>query len=230
MLTFFSGQPAFGQSKLLPDAPAPHFLRDAVAGQPFFHKAHTGTPSKWEGVVDPGEVIPPLSAGDKMNLWLHEEVRPMSWAPTFFSAGWEQLIDGNPKYGSDSGAFGERLGAAALREASARFFSSSLLPVITGEDPRYYRKAYGSIRARGLYAAERVFIRRRDNGSEGFNYSQVFGNLAAGALTPTYYPASSSNAEAVITAWLWSFLGNAGGNLFQEFWPDARDRIFHHGF
>jgi hypothetical protein len=45
----------------------------------------------------------------------------------------------------------------------------------------------------------------------------------------TYYPAPSTNAEAVFIAWMWSFAGSAGGNLFQEFWPDARDAIFHRG-
>jgi len=218
--------PVWGQSALLPNAPTP---RGSVPnpGPPPIHATYPNSLSKWDGVVDPGQVVPPLSSHDKMLFWLHEEVRPMSWAPTFLSAGWEQLIDGHPKYGSDSAAFGERLGAAALREASGRFLSDSVLPVVTHEDPRYYRKAHGSIKQRGLYAAERVFIVQRDNGTSGFNYSQTFGNLGAAALAVTYYPAPSTNAEAVFIAWAWSFAGSAGGNLFQEFWPDARDAIFH---
>jgi hypothetical protein len=219
--------PALGQATLLPDAPLPRAYSVPNPGPPPTHASHGNRPSKWDGVVDPGEVIPPLTSRDKMLFWLSEEVRPMSWAPTFVSAGWQQLIDGHPKYGSDSAAFGERLGAAALREASARFFSDSVLPVVTREDPRYYRKAYGSIKQRGLYAAERVFITQRDNGSSGFNYSQTFGNLGAAALAVTYYPAPSTNAQAVFTAWLWSFAGSAAGNLFLEFWPDAGDVIFH---
>lgn len=211
----------------LPDAPSPRTLQRANTGQPSFHATHTSAPSKWDGVVDPGEQVPPLSARDKMLYWIRADTHPVTWAPAFLSAGWDQLVDGDPKYGSDSAAFGERLGAAVLRENSARFFSSSLLPAITHEDPRYYRRAYGPIKARGLYAAERVFVTRRDDGSSGFNTSLVLGNLAASALTPTYYPAPSANARVVATTWLLSFLGNAGGNLFQEFWPDARDAIFH---
>jgi len=219
--------PALGQTALLPDAPLPRAHSVPNPGPQPMHASHSNPPSKWDGVVDPGEVIPPLTERDKMLFWLHVEARPASWAPTFSSAGWQQLIDGHPKYGSDSAAFGQRLGAAALREASGRFFSDSLLPVVTHEDPRYYRKAHGSIKQRGLYAAERVFIVQRDNGTSGFNYSQTFGNLGAAALAVTYYPAPSTNAEAVFIAWAWSFAGSAGGNLFQEFWPDARDAIFH---
>lgn len=228
LLAVMAPSPALIQAaEPLPDAPTPRSVHRTGISQPSFHAAHTGTPSKWDGVVDPGEQIPPLTTRDKMLYWIHADSHLVSYFPTLLSAGWEQLIDGNPKYGSDSAAFGERLGAAVLRENSARLFSNSLLPALTHEDPRYYRMAYGSIEARGVYAAERVFIARRDDGSSGFNASLVLGNLAASALTPTYYPAPSANTHAVVTSWLMSFLGNAGGNLFQEFWPDARDKILH---
>ncbi|MGB7189825.1 MAG: hypothetical protein WBD10_06790 [Acidobacteriaceae bacterium] len=212
----------------LPDAPAARRAQVPNPGPPPLHASNPPIPlSKWDGVVDPGKTVQPLTSRDKMLFWLHEEVRPVSFAPAILSAGWGQLTDGDPKYGSDSAAFGERLGAAVLREASGRFFSDSLLPVITREDPRYYRKAYGGIKARGLYAAERVFLAQRDDGTSGFNYSDTLGNLAASALTVTYYPAPSANAGAVLSGWLWSFAGSAGGNLFLEFWPDARDAILH---
>jgi hypothetical protein len=213
----------------LPDEPFPRLAQVPNPGPPPLHAFNSGLLplSRWNGVIDPGEAIQPLTSRDKMAYWLHEEVHPVSWAPAFLSAGWGQLVDGDPKYGSDSAAFGERLGAAALREASGRFFSDSVLPVITHEDPRYYRKAYGGIKARGFYAAERVFLAQRDDGTSGFNYSDTIGNLANSALTVTYYPEPSANARAVVTGWLWSFAGSAGGNHFLEFWPDARDAIFH---
>ncbi|MFZ0661776.1 MAG: hypothetical protein WAM66_03725 [Acidobacteriaceae bacterium] len=229
MFVFLAAFPVSGRAaESLPDAPTPQVAQVPNPGPLPPHASNSGSkpPSKWDGVVDPGQVIPPLSARDKMLYWIHEGARPISLAPMFLSAGWGQLVDGDPKYGSDSAAFGERLGAAALRQNSARFFSDSLLPVLTREDPRYYRKAYGSIEARGIYAAERVFVIQRDNGTSGFNYSDTLGNLAAMALTPTYYPAPSVNATAVFTGWLTSFAGSAGDNLFLEFWPDARDAIF----
>ncbi len=200
----------------LPDAPVVH---TSEPGQ--FPK------SKWFGVVDPGEKIPPLYTRDKMMFWLHEEVQPLSLLPAFTSAGWGNLVDGDPKYGTDSAAFGERLGAAALRQASFRFFSDSLLPTLTHEDPRYFRKAYGPIKERGVYAAERVFVAQRDDGSHGFNISDVLGRAMAGALTMTYYPGPSANWRVGAKTWGVSLAGLAGINLFQEFWPDVRDKVFH---
>lgn len=52
----------------------------------------------------------------------------MRWFPTFFSAGWEQLIDGHPKHGTDSGAYGQRVGAAAIRDLSMRTLSDGSSP------------------------------------------------------------------------------------------------------
>lgn len=210
----------------LPNAPRPQ----QHGSLPAFHRSYTGpgSPSKWYGVVDPGEQASPLTPRDKTLFWLHEEANAVQWTPTFLSAGYGQLTDGDPKYGSDSAAFGERLGAAALRGASMRLFSDSLLPAITGEDSRYFRKAFGSITDRGLYAASRVFIVQRDDGKTGFNYSVVLGQLIGASITPFYYPAPSVSGQVVVSTWLWSLAGAAGGNLFEEFWPDVRDKVFHH--
>jgi hypothetical protein len=209
--------PAHGEKDdPLPDAPPVHASN---AGQ----IAH----SKWFGVVDPGEKVPPLYTRDKMMFWLHEEISPLSLAPALVTSGYEQLVNGDPKYGTDSAAFGQRFGAAVLREASMRFFADSLMPTLTHEDPRYFRKAYGGVMARGLYAAERVIVNQRDDGSKGFNYSDILGRAAASGLTMTYYPHPSANYRVVMSTWGISLAGLAGNNLFLEFWPDVRDKVFH---
>lgn len=202
---------------------------DALPDAPPVHASDPGQfrKSKWFGVVDPGEKIPPLDTRDKMMFWLHEEFGRLSLFPAFTSAGWGQLVDSDPKYGTDSGAFGERLGAAVVRQATFRFFADSLLPTVTHEDPRYFRKAYGTITQRGVYAAERVFVSQRDDGSHGFNYSDTMGRAVASALTMAYYPARSANGRVAATTWGVSLAGLAGNNLFLEFWPDVRDKVFH---
>ncbi len=209
----------------LPDAPSP--VTDLSMRPVHTSGADYYAPSKWYGVVDPGEKVPPLYARDKMMFWLHEETSPVGWFPVVASAGLEQLANEDPKYGSDSAAFGERVGAGTLRVSSYRFFSDSLLPTITHEDPRYFRKAFGSLTARSFFAVEQVFVGRRDNGSSGVNYSDIFGHLAGAALTTTYYPSPSVNGRVVMKSWGISLVGNAGGNLFLEFWPDVRDTVFH---
>ena len=147
---------------------------DTLPNAPPVHRSDPGqiAESKWFGVVDPGEKIPPLYPRDKMVFWLHEEFAPLSLLPAFTSSGWEQLVDSDPKYGSDSAAFGERLGAGVVRQATFRFFADSLLPTLTHEDPRYFRKAYGPITHRGVYAAERVFVASGMTGREASTIQQ----------------------------------------------------------
>ena len=221
----------------LPDAPQPTSLArnsneatdgwqsqtppahaDPNAASPIEHASREKR--KWAQFVDPGERIVPLYAHDKWNFWLHEETAWYSLGPAFISAGYGQLSD-TPDYGSDSGAFGERLGAAVIRQATMRFLCSSMFPVITHEDPRYYRKATGGYGGRAAWAAERAFVTQNDDGSHGFNYSNIFGHLAASALTPAYYPDKSANAHVAMETWATSIAGSAGNNLFLEFVPDA---------
>ena len=168
--------------------------------------------------------MPRLDTHDKMVFWLHEEARPWSAGPALLSAGWGQLTEGSPDYGSDSAAFGERLGAALLRQASFRFFSSSLFPALDGEDPRYYRKAEGSIRSRTIWAAERMLITQRDSGDHSVNFSLIVGHLVASELTMAWYPRASANEGVALETWGTSLAGAVGNNMFLEFWPDVMNR------
>jgi hypothetical protein len=203
-----------------PSAPA-----DPKAASPMAHESFEKR--KWSGYVEPQERVPILDTKDKMLFWLHEEAEPVSPLPAFISAGYGQLTSGPPNYGSDKAAFGERLGAAFVRQASMRFFCDSLLPVLAHEDPRYYRQASGSYGRRALYAAEFTFIDRNDAGKRTFNKSDIVGHLAASALTMTYYPQSSRNGVVVLRTWGTSIAGAAVNNLFLEFWPDVVNWVHH---
>jgi len=209
---------AFAQQDSVPDAPRPTGL---INNTPAAVQKR-----KWSDVVEPGEKIPPLYAGDKLLFPIHEELRLTGWFSAFFSSGWEQLKDLDPRYGVDSGAYGQRLGAAAIRDLSMRTFSDGVLPALLREDPRYFRRADGTILHRVVYAASRVFVGQRDSGATSFNTSVVVGHGMASALTLAYYPDKSSNASAVFRTWGYSLVGEASGNLWAEFWPDIRYKFF----
>lgn len=209
----------------LPDAPS----LAGSTGPTASASPRAGGPNRgWRPYVDPGQTIRPLSAGQKMKFWLHLEAVPWSPAPSFVSAAFEQGIDGNPKFGADSGAFGERLGAAFVRDATMRFFVSSLFPVVFREDPRYYRVAHGGIVFRGLRSAQQALVTHTDSGHVRVNYSDLLGHLAACALTPLYYPAPSANGSVVVEAWATSIAGDAGNNLLLEFVPSLVNQWQRH--
>lgn len=183
---------------------------------------------KWAQYIDPGEKVPPLTALDKIRFSFHRSVVPSALIPIFSSAGFGQLTGGNPKYGVDSGAFGDRLGGDALRQLSMRFFVLGLFPAVDHTDPRYLRQASGSRKSRIAWAAERAWVTQRDSGRPGFNDSDIFGHLAASLLTMAYYPAPSVSGHVVLETFLVSIAGTTGNNEFLEFWPDAINAWRHY--
>ena len=102
-----------------------------------------------------------------------------------------------------------------------------MLPVIFHEDPRYYRKAYGSYPARAFYAVSRVVVNQRDNGSSGFNYSDFLGRGMTAALTQAYYPQASIAPHVVFATWGISLSQLAAVNFTYEFWPDVKRKLLH---
>jgi hypothetical protein len=200
----------------LPDAPVPATRPNTPAAV---------EKRRWEGIVEPGEKVPPLTTKDKFVFPLHEEIRPLNLVPVVLLGFYGTIRGSDPKYGTDGNGFGERVGAAALRQTSIRIFSDGLLPAVFHEDPRYYRKAYGSTDARIGYALKRLIIDPRDSGKRGFNYSDILGRGMAAALTQTYYPNASVGAGVVFRTWGYSLLGSETVNIFQEFWPDVKHKL-----
>ncbi len=181
---------------------------------------------QWSGVVEPGEKIPPLTVHEKLVFAAHEEFRPISLLPIVYSAGYGILRDNDPKYGTNSEGFGERAGAAALRQAIGRELSDSLLPIVFHADPRYYREAYGTYGSRGWHAIKGAVISHTDAGGSTVDFSDIIGRGMNAALTQTYYPQRSIGTRVVLESWGISMSQLAGYNVVQEFWPDVKRKLF----
>jgi hypothetical protein len=180
---------------------------------------------KYAPMIEPGRQAQELSAPEKIVFSFTLVARPITVLPALYSAGYEQLFLTDPKYGHDAGAFGEKFGAAMLRDASVRVFSNGIFAAAFHQDPRYYRIAHGSIVHRGLLSARQAIIRRGDDGSDQFNYSGIVGRAAAAALTTTYYPEPSVTGKVVGLTFLTSIATDAGGNLVVEFLPSVIRRF-----
>jgi hypothetical protein len=134
------------------------------------------------------------------------------------SAGYEQVTNTTPNYGTDRGAFGQRLGASAIRAISEDVLADSVLAPAFHEDPRYYRLAPGhKFFARVVYSASRALITRNDDGHTVPNFSQIGGNLVGAVLTNAYYPQSNRNAMTTLETFGGSLGGTALGDGIAEF-------------
>jgi hypothetical protein len=188
----------------------------------------TTAPSRPKGaghlqmVVNPGEVVEKMTVRDKVVGGMINSVSLYSAVGWFAAAGWEQLWNSSPNYGTDSGAFGERLGAAALRGVSEGVLSNSLFAPLFHEDPRYYVMGRGhSFFKRLVYSGTRTIITRTDSGRNTPNFSLIAGNLAGSALTIPYYPPLNTSFKEVMITFGGSIGGSALGFVVDEFIVDA---------
>jgi hypothetical protein len=184
---------------------------------------HSTMASRWDTVIAPGQQAPALTGKDKFLMGARDSVAPTSMMGWFFSAGWSHLLDNSPNYGTDKGAFGQRLGAAAIRNISEDVLSTSVMAPAFHEDPRYYRmgRRGHSITQRAIYAATRVFITRSDSGRQTANLALITGNLEAAALTNAYYPARNRTAGRTMLTFGTSLAGSVLGFGVSEFLDDA---------
>lgn len=219
----------------LPDAPGvswstvntPHSFGDQHNSR--FPSPTTPRPApRLAKYIEPDQTTAPLSVKEKLELSGWEQVQPYSVGTQVLAAGWEHLLNSNPKYGTDSAGFGERLGAAAIRQGSQAVFSDGVFAAALHEDPRYYVKGTGGIASRIVYAATRVVVIRNDAGAETTNYSELFGYAGAAALTMTYYPAVSATWPNTAEGYILSLGASALGNQVHEFWPDIVQHLRVH--
>jgi hypothetical protein len=226
---------------LLPDAPGivsensarSNNSRALPAAEPFSQSVTSSNPSRPEAshtqeIIDPGQHAPSLNSGDKVLLGLRSSFSPLSAIGWVASAGYEQLLNGSPNYGTDRGAFGQRLGASFIRATSENLLSESIFAPILREDPRYYRLGKGhSFPSRVVYSITRPLVNRTDKGTNMINFAQLGGNLGGAEMTYLYYPKSNQSQGELLETFGGSVGGNALGYFVHEFWGDFADMVRH---
>jgi hypothetical protein len=184
--------------------------------------ARTEPTSRYDKYIDTHEIAPPLDARDKMILGLRATVTPFGLLSFVTAAGFEHARDSSPHYGTDSGAFAARVGAAGARGASELLLSDGLLAPLFHEDPRYYQLGPSHrFFPRVTYAMSRVLITRNDDGQPTPNLSLLVGYAGAIGLSNTYYPANDRNFKLNAENYCGSLGGAAFAFVIREFLDEA---------
>jgi hypothetical protein len=168
--------------------------------------------------IPAGWVGQPLTARDKMEMGAHDLYSPFSLLGYVVTAGYQQSENTQPNFGTDKGAFGQRLGATALRISTEGVFTDMVFAPLLHQDSRYYVEGpqHGFLH-RVVYAITRPLITRTDSGRETVNGAQLLGNGSASALSYTYYPKINQNFHDTAATFGVSLLGSALGDLVSEF-------------
>jgi hypothetical protein len=164
----------------------------------------------------------PLTVGDKFKLTSDS----MFDAVTFPFIGLEALIsqaqNSDPEYGQGMKGYGARYGTAYGDALFGTMMTTSVFPSLLHQDPRYFQLGRGSVLHRSLYSVGRIFVTRNDDGSHGFNYSEIAGNLVAAGISNAYHPAQERTVSNTMSVWGTDIMWDAVSNVAKEFWPDIR--------
>lgn len=217
-VTFEAAVPADSSSVAeLPDAPNAPPLR-AFASEADQPAPGSSAAPKYAKTIEADQTAQPITAHDKAILGLRDLYSPMNFAAMIASAGYEQAVNGSPNYGTDRGAFGARLGAAAIRETTQGFFTDVVFSPMFHMDPRYYVEGprYGFVH-RVFYAGTRVLVSKTDSGHHTINSPLLLGYAASTALNTAYYPQINRNVRDTASEYGGSLGGAALGFLISEF-------------
>jgi len=169
-----------------------------------------------------------MTAGQKIGLAFRSSVDPYAFGLAFFVAGISEAKDDDTGFGWGPEGYFKRAGAAYLDAFDGAMIGNGFLPALLHQDPRYFRLGHGTFKHRFLYAIATSVICKHDNtGKWEPNYSNVGGNIIAGAISNLYYPSNTAGWGQTINNGLIVTGEGTFGGVLQEFWPDISRKLFH---
>jgi Carboxypeptidase regulatory-like domain len=159
----------------------------------------------------------PLTSKQKFSLALRGTFDPVSILGVGFAAGIEQATNAFAGYGQGAAGYSKRFAAKFVDGRTSDMLTHAVFPTLLHQDPRYYYLGSGSVKTRLWHAVGSAFITRTDSGGMAPNYSYLFGDVSAAALSNLYYPEANRGVHLVFTNAAVGLAGRIGGNIFREF-------------
>jgi hypothetical protein len=205
----------------------PRALWAGVAGVLLCNVLHAQGAIPAQGPIPPP--LSPPSAEEKWQYFVSETVTPFILLSGAFNAGVSQATNSDPRYGKDSGAFADRLGASVANIATQNFLGDFVMASVLHEDTRYRRRGPShGFWSRVAFAVSRSIITQTDAGGTTVNWSNLIGTAFSAGLSNAYYPAPSRTAGATALNWASSAAGTGFGSLLPEFLPDFKAWLKRH--
>jgi hypothetical protein len=169
-----------------------------------------------------------LTPKQKFRLAFSQTTDPVQFGIAAFAAGIDEAEGGDRGYGGGPLGYGKRWGADYLTSFDGNMIGNAMLPSILHQDPRFFRRGYGSATHRIFYALSTSFICKHDRtGKWEPNYSNIGGNLAGGAISNLYVPEDERGIGNVFEGFALVTVEGGAGAILQEFWPDLSRKFFH---
>jgi len=162
-----------------------------------------------------------LTLEDRFRYHTLATVGPLAAFTGSAATGIRQWMDAPPEWGQGMEGFGRRFGYCTANRAATNAIELAAGALLR-EDPRYFRSRDRGIGARIRHALVRTFRVPNENGATSFAYARVVGAYGGGFVANLWQPERLSNPGRAVLRGSVTLAGDAGGNVFREFWPDLR--------
>jgi hypothetical protein len=173
---------------------------------------------------DPAPV--PLTVGKRFQIYLKDTYGPLTFLGAGFSGAIDHLRNEPPEWKQGAEGYGRRSGSW-FGQVGIKDTIEFGVAALDGEDPRYRRSKRKGVWGRSYDASLQTIFRYRVGGGRTFAFSVAAGALSSGLIANAWYPDSRSSWGDGLVRGSALITGDVGNNLFQEFWPDIKAKIFH---
>jgi hypothetical protein len=177
--------------------------------------------------ISSDEKLPPQSVKTKFTTAAEDSFDYSSIFIPLALAGYSQMTNSTPEFGTGATAYGRYLWHAAVDQTQENFMVEFIVPSLTHEDTRYYTLGRGGFLKRSGYALSRAVITRSDAGNDTFNMSEVVGAGASAGISSLYYPSRERTFGNTGKEWALDIGIDALSFEAKEFWPNINQWLFH---
>ncbi len=161
----------------------------------------------------------PISAAAKFKIARQDTFDRGTIALAGLFAGEAQLANSDRSFGQGVGGYAHYAATSYADFAVGNYMTEAVFPVLLHQDPRYFRRGHGSKLSRFGYSACQIFLTHGDSGRTQINFSEIFGNSAAVALSMAYYPDRRDVSDG-LTSFGTQLAVDMASNILKEFGPE----------
>lgn len=169
----------------------------------------------------------PITAQQRIQWVVKTTVGPEGIAGEVVGAGWGTLFDRPKAYGTHWQGFGDRLGMSVAGNLVSNTMEAGL-GAAWGEDPRYFREGPAAAFGHRLgHAAKMTLMAQNRDGDVTPAYARFIAIPGSNFLSNTWRVSGDDTAGSACIRTGLGFAGRFGSNVFDEFWPDVKQKVFH---
>ncbi len=159
----------------------------------------------------------PMTSRQKLALATRQTFDWTAFVGASIAAAIDQSAGAHPGFGDGASGYAKRWAASFVDNRTGDMLSHYVFASLLHQDPRYFYQGTGTTPSRLVHALGSAFVARSDAGTRMPNYSYILGNLAAAALSNTYYPHSERGGSLVLSNIAVGLAGRAAVAVTQEF-------------